>query len=84
VQAFASLDTPILIGASRKTFIRKILKTADVEDIQPDLPVVETGSQAAVAAAVLNGAHMVRVHDVANTVATIKIVDSVLNARSET
>jgi dihydropteroate synthase len=84
VQAFASLDTPILIGPSRKTFIRKILKSDDVEDIQPDLPVVETGTQAAVAAAVLNGAHMVRVHDVAYTVATVKIVDAVLNARNET
>ena len=76
VQAFASLDTPILIGASRKAFIRKILKQAHEEDIRPDLPIVETGSQAAVAAAVLNGAHIVRVHDVANTLATVKILDA--------
>jgi dihydropteroate synthase len=76
VQAFASLDTPILIGASRKAFIRKILKKAPEEDLRPDLPIVETGSQAAVAAAVLNGAHIVRVHDVANTLATVKILDA--------
>ncbi len=76
VQAFASLDTPILIGASRKAFIRKILKQAHEEDIRPDLPIVETGTQAAVAAAVLNGAHIVRVHDVANTLATVKILDA--------
>ncbi len=76
VQAFASLDVPILIGASRKAFIRKILKQAHEEDIRPDLPIVETGSQAAVAAAVLNGAHIVRVHDVANTLATVKILDA--------
>ncbi len=76
VQAFASLDAPILIGASRKAFIRKILKQAHEEDIRPDLPIVETGSQAAVAAAVLNGAHIVRVHDVANTLATVKILDA--------
>jgi dihydropteroate synthase len=76
VQAFASLDTPILIGASRKAFIRKILKQAHEEDIRPDLPIVETGSQAAVSAAVLNGAHIVRVHDVANTLATVKILDT--------
>jgi dihydropteroate synthase len=37
---------------------------------------VETGSQAAVSAAVLNGAHIVRVHDVANTLATVKILDT--------
>ena len=83
VQAFAGLDTPILIGPSRKAFIRKILKSDDVEDIQADLPIVETGTQAAVAAAVLNGAHLVRVHDVANTVATVKMMDSILNTSIE-
>ena len=51
VQAFASLDLPVLIGASRKAFIRKLLKQPHQEDIQPDLPVVETGTQAAVASA---------------------------------
>ena len=76
VHAFASLDLPVLIGASRKAFIRKILKQAQEEDIRPDLPIVETGTQAAVAASVLSGAHIVRVHDVANTVATVKILDS--------
>jgi dihydropteroate synthase len=81
VQAFASLDTPILIGASRKAFIRKILKQAHEEDIRPDLPIVETGSQAAVSAAVLNGAHIVRVHDVANTLATVKILDAMMQAQ---
>ena len=50
------------------------------EDIRPDLPMVETGSQEAVAAAVLNGAHIVRVHDVANTVATVKIIDALVAA----
>ena len=76
VQAFVFLDAPILIGASRKAFIRKILKQTHEEDIRPDLPIVETGSQAALSAAVLNGAHIVRVHDVANTLATVKILDA--------
>jgi dihydropteroate synthase len=80
VQAFASLDLPVLIGASRKAFIRKLLKEAHEEDIQPDLPIVEIGTQAAVAAAVLAGAHIVRVHDVANTVATVKILDALREA----
>ena len=80
LQAFASLNSPILIGASRKSFIRKILKYPQVEDIPPDLPLVETGSRAAVAAAILNGAHIVRVHDVAGAVATAKIVDAILNS----
>ena len=80
VQAFTSFDLPILIGASRKAFIRKILKQAHAEDIRPDMPIVETGTQAAVAAAVLNGAHIVRVHDVANTLATVKILDALRDA----
>jgi dihydropteroate synthase len=77
LHAFAALDVPILIGPSRKTFIRKLLKDEQKADIAPDLPIVETGTQAAVAAAVLCGAHIVRVHDAANTRATIRILDAV-------
>jgi len=77
---FASLNTPLLIGASRKSFIRKLLKGAAESDITPDLPLVETGSQAALAAAILNGAHIVRVHDVAGSLATAKIVDAIVNS----
>jgi len=83
IQAFQSLDVPILIGSSRKSFIRKILKSTQVVDIPPDLPIVETGSQATVAAAVLNGAHIVRVHDVANTVATVKVIDALCAAQEK-
>ena len=79
--AFAALEVPILIGPSRKAFIRKLLKDEHTEDLQPDLPIVETGTQAAVAAAVLSGAHIVRVHDVANTRATIRILDAIRNAQ---
>jgi dihydropteroate synthase len=41
---------------------------------------LETGTQAAVAAAVLRGAHIIRVHDVANTFATVKIIDAIKGA----
>ena len=78
---FKTLDVPILIGLSRKAFIRNILKDKTVKDINPDLAVVETGTQASVAAAVLNGAHMVRVHNVANTRATIKIINAIKNVQ---
>ena len=74
---FSSLNVPILIGSSRKAFIRKILKGETDQDIRPDLPMVETGTQASIAAAILNGAHIVRVHDVANTCATVKIADAI-------
>jgi dihydropteroate synthase len=78
--ALAALDLPLLVGPSRKSFIRRLVKPDGAQDIPATLPVVETGTQAAVAAAVLNGAHIVRVHDVANTVATVKVVDAILNA----
>jgi dihydropteroate synthase len=77
---FAGLDLPILVGPSRKAFIRRLVKLEREKDISPSLPVVGTGTQAAVAAAVFNGAHIVRVHDVANTVATVKVVDAILNS----
>jgi dihydropteroate synthase len=55
--AFAALACPILIGPSRKGFIGTVL---------PGLPPAERleGTMAAVAAAVVRGARMVRVHDV--------------------
>ena len=81
LEAFAALEVPILIGPSRKAFIRKLLKDGQTDDLKPDLPIVETGTQAAVAAAVLSGAHIVRVHDVANTRATIRILDAIRSAR---
>jgi dihydropteroate synthase len=73
------LDLPILIGPSRKAFIRTLLKDSDRDEIQPDMPVVGTGTMAAVCMAVMNGAHIVRVHDVETTRSAIKIVDAVLN-----
>jgi len=78
---FTSLQVPILVGPSRKAFIRNLLKAEHGDDLLPDLPMVETGTQAAVAAAVLSGAHIVRVHDVANTVTTIRIVDAIKNVQ---
>lgn len=77
---FRALDRPVLIGASRKSFIRSILKNEAGQDLQPDLPIVETGSRAAAAAAAMNGAHIVRVHDVAATVATVNVIDAIMNA----
>ncbi len=80
IDDFSSLDIPILVGPSRKAFIRNRLKVDSEKDLSPDLPVVEIGSQAAIAASILNGAHIVRVHDVAGTVATAKIIDAVNGA----
>jgi dihydropteroate synthase len=73
----ASLDAPILVGPSRKRFIRDLVKAPSRDDIPADRPEVEAGTQAAVAAAVINGAHMVRVHDVANTKAMLEVLDAI-------
>ena len=77
---FKALNVPILIGTSRKAFIRNLLKDETMEDVHPRSEIVETGTQASVAAAVLNGAHIVRVHDVVNTRITIKIIDAIKSA----
>ena len=71
-----TLDAPILIGLSRKAFIRRILKEPTEEDIAPDRQDVEIGTQAAQTAAVLGGAHIVRAHNVANTRAAVALADA--------
>lgn len=71
------LEAPILIGPSRKAFIRKLLSE---EEINPQSTEVETGTQASVSAAVMGGAHIVRVHDVAGTKSTLKIIDAIRSA----
>jgi len=81
-----SLDQPLLIGVSRKSFIQKILSHPSENDLSPsshDVAAsvdVEGGTQAAIAAAICNGAHIVRVHDVASTRTTVKLMDAILNA----
>ena len=67
-----SLDRPVLVGPSRKSFIGKVL----------DLPVGERliGTAAAVAASILGGAHIVRVHDVREMVQVARLCDAVLGA----
>ncbi len=74
----SALDLPLLLGPSRKAFIRRLVKPDTETDIPADRPIVETGTQAAVAAAVMSGAHIVRVHDVANTRGTVSVIDAVL------
>ncbi|MFH1985001.1 MAG: dihydropteroate synthase [Pseudomonadota bacterium] len=78
----SDLDVPVLVGPSRKAFIRQLLKTPSEADIQPDSAGVEMGTQAAVAAAVMNGAHIVRVHNVANTRKTVTIIDALRQAEA--
>ncbi len=77
---FHQLGLPLLVGTSRKAFIRKILNAEGDGELPPAHPLIETGSQASIAAAAISGAHIVRVHDVPNTAATLKIADAIRNA----
>lgn len=63
------LNLPILIGTSRKSFIGKILGKDESSRL--------LGTAATVVASILNGAHIVRVHDVAEMVEVIKIADAI-------
>lgn len=63
-------DFPILVGASRKSFLGKILNDAPVQERL-------FGSLASASIAAWNGANIVRVHDVRQTVETLKVVDRI-------
>jgi dihydropteroate synthase len=76
---FKTLNNPILIGPSRKSFIRNILEGIRDGDTRLEMSELETGTQAAIAAAVLKGAHIVRVHDVDRAHSTLELIDSIRN-----
>jgi dihydropteroate synthase len=69
---FTLLEKPILIGLSRKAFIGKILGDAPVTDRLE-------GTAAAVAISIMNGANIVRVHDVKEMVKVAKVTDAIKN-----
>lgn len=80
LRAFDTIDAPILVGPSRKAFIRNIVKDPQAKDIPANRPEVEVGTQAVVTAAILNGAHIVRVHNVDNTRTTAALADMIRSA----
>ncbi len=63
------LDTPIMIGISRKSMIGKILNTDNVNDRHEGTITLNT-------IGVLNGAHIIRVHDITEGVRTARIIDA--------
>lgn len=66
--ALSELGRPLLVGPSRKSFL-----TAALGDVPPDAR--EWGTAAAVTAAVLQGAHIVRVHGVREMVQVVRVAD---------
>ena len=69
---FKVLDKPVLIGVSRKSFIGRILDLAEEERLE--------GSLAAGVAGVINGADILRVHDVRATVRAVRIAHAIREA----
>jgi dihydropteroate synthase len=64
------LGKPILVGLSRKAFIGHVLNLGVEER--------EEGTAAALALAISNGAHIVRVHDVKKMKRVVKMADAIL------
>lgn len=68
-------DLPIVIGTSRKSFLGKLLNGAPADDRL-------YGTIATEVAAVLNGAHILRVHDVKAAVEAARIADAIKETNS--
>ncbi|OGW37899.1 MAG: dihydropteroate synthase [Nitrospirae bacterium RBG_13_39_12] len=72
LRKFSSLEKPILIGPSRKAFIGKILgEAATGERLE--------GTAAAVAISIMNGANIIRVHDVKEMFRVARVADAIKN-----
>jgi dihydropteroate synthase len=69
LRQLASLDCPILVGPSRKSFLA-----------QSTEPETLYATAAAVAISIMNGAHIVRVHDVQEMRAAMQLADDVVRA----
>ncbi|MCA1631035.1 MAG: dihydropteroate synthase [Acidobacteria bacterium] len=63
-------DLPLVVGTSRKSFIGKLLDDAPADRRLH-------GTMASVTAAILAGAHVVRVHDVCACVETARVADAI-------
>ena len=70
LKRFKVFDRPILIGTSRKSFIGGVLKSEVGDRLM--------GTAASVAAGILNGANMIRVHDVGEMVEVARLTDAII------
>jgi len=72
---FSHLGQPILVGTSNKSFIGHVL----------DLPVEsrETGTLATIAASVMNGANIIRAHNVRAAKETVTMIDAIKSGSSK-
>jgi len=68
---FEDLDCPILVGVSRKSFIGKILNSPPEERLE--------GTIASSIMSVVNGSHILRVHDVASVKRAVLVAEAIIN-----
>lgn len=71
LEEFDDLKAPVLVGPSRKSFIGAVTGEEIAENRVP-------GSLAAVAACILNGARIVRVHDVAQAKQAVDVTRAIM------
>jgi dihydropteroate synthase len=72
LQMLRSFDLPILVGPSRKLFLKQDTETA-----------TEFATAGAVAACILNGGHIVRVHDVKSMKSVVNVADAIRQSVDE-
>jgi dihydropteroate synthase len=73
LRSFTTLERPLLLGASRKSFIGKLLG-AELADRLP-------ASLACAVAAVEAGVQLIRAHDVAETVQAVRMTEAIVAQR---
>jgi len=73
IEKLKGLGKPVMLGTSNKAFIGKILNKEPHER--------DTGTMATVAYAAMAGVHMVRVHNVKESVETVKVIEAIKRAR---
>lgn len=100
LRRLARLGLPVLVGASRKSFVQAIVAgeglipaksrrapagywalarhVGAVASGEGATPLLDLGDAAAITAAILAGAHIVRVHDVAAALPAVRVADAVL------
>jgi dihydropteroate synthase len=75
---FARLGSPIVVGTSRKAFLGKALARPGEGVLPSDERLL--GTAATVTASIFGGAHIVRVHDVAEMAQVVRVTDQVMKA----
>ena len=76
--ALSQLEYPVLIGASRKSFLRRIVSNGPTVESKDRL----WGTAATTARAIIDGAHIVRVHDVAEMRIFVDTLDALATPES--